>query len=316
MKKSLKKMLATVSAVAMCALTTVNVNVFAVEAGSPVDNMIKSYGEPYLTYEKDKEVFVVKENENHLLTQRVDVYINMKDGKTLPKINLENSDIRIADVGYQFVKYRLTSENDKAEKQAVDAISKCDEVLSVDKVYTVYGEPAYSFVEGAWVKLNDETKDILSEYEFSDDEYVLGYWNDGTPITSDEYKYIQINSNAECYAFMEKMQDNNIEYELNICCASNFRHIIAEETVNLYTSPDYDLNDNIAINSPEPTLLGDANEDGKVTIADAVLIMQALSNPNDFQLTPQGMANADMVGDGDGVTVMDALRIQEMEINM
>ncbi|MDE6425724.1 MAG: dockerin type I repeat-containing protein [Ruminococcus sp.] len=66
----------------------------------------------------------------------------------------------------------------------------------------------------------------------------------------------------------------------------------------------------------EPTILGDANEDGKVTIADTVLIMQALSNPDDFKLTPQGMANADIVGDGDGVTVMDALRIQEMEINM
>ena len=40
--------------------------------------------------------------------------------------------------------------------------------------------------------------------------------------------------------------------------------------------------------------------------------MQSLANPDNFQLTPQGMANAD--SDGDGVTVMDALRIQEMLI--
>ncbi|MDE6672201.1 MAG: dockerin type I repeat-containing protein [Ruminococcus sp.] len=63
---------------------------------------------------------------------------------------------------------------------------------------------------------------------------------------------------------------------------------------------------------PAPTLLGDANEDGEVSLADAVFIMQVLSNPDEFQLTPQGMANADT--DGDGVTVMDAFRIQEMMI--
>ena len=65
---------------------------------------------------------------------------------------------------------------------------------------------------------------------------------------------------------------------------------------------------------PEPTLLGDANEDGEVNLADAVLIMQALSNPSDYQLTPQGIANADVIGD-DGITPMDALTIQEMGIN-
>ena len=65
---------------------------------------------------------------------------------------------------------------------------------------------------------------------------------------------------------------------------------------------------------PEPTLLGDANEDGEVNLADAVLIMQALSNPSEYKLTPQGIANADVIGD-DGITPMDALTIQEMGIN-
>ena len=64
---------------------------------------------------------------------------------------------------------------------------------------------------------------------------------------------------------------------------------------------------------PEPTLIGDANEDGDVNMADAVLIMQTLSNPDEYKLTPQGIANADM--DGDGVTAMDALTIQLSIIN-
>ncbi|MDE6427309.1 MAG: glycoside hydrolase family 9 protein [Ruminococcus sp.] len=63
-------------------------------------------------------------------------------------------------------------------------------------------------------------------------------------------------------------------------------------------------------------LLGDANEDGKVSIADAVLIMQALSNPTDYQLTEQGAKNADVANIGDGVTTIDALAIQCLDINL
>lgn len=62
-------------------------------------------------------------------------------------------------------------------------------------------------------------------------------------------------------------------------------------------------------------LKGDSNEDGKISIADAVLIMQALSNPNDFQITEQGSKNADVNGDG-GVTTADALEIQKYDIGL
>ena len=63
------------------------------------------------------------------------------------------------------------------------------------------------------------------------------------------------------------------------------------------------------------TVSGDANEDGEVNISDAVLIMQSIANPEEFALTEQGRANADIYGDGDGVTLMDALTIQEMSLN-
>ena len=62
---------------------------------------------------------------------------------------------------------------------------------------------------------------------------------------------------------------------------------------------------------------GDVNCDGGVDLADAVLIMQALSNPNKFGLggsgraiTEEGMRNADVTGDNDGMTVKDAQFIQ------
>ena len=63
----------------------------------------------------------------------------------------------------------------------------------------------------------------------------------------------------------------------------------------------------------EPTLYGDANVDGDVTLADAVLILQSLANPDNYSLTEQGKANADVAGNNDGVTANDALVIQMVE---
>lgn len=66
------------------------------------------------------------------------------------------------------------------------------------------------------------------------------------------------------------------------------------------------------------TVYGDTNCDGTVDLADAILIMQALSNPDRFgvdgteelHLTAQGRINADCSGGGDGMTSNDALAIQ------
>ena len=59
----------------------------------------------------------------------------------------------------------------------------------------------------------------------------------------------------------------------------------------------------------KPTLLGDANCDGKVTIADAAAILQYLANPDKYSLSAQGKKNAD-VDAKLGITVSDALTIQ------
>ncbi|MDE6666542.1 MAG: cellulase family glycosylhydrolase [Ruminococcus sp.] len=59
---------------------------------------------------------------------------------------------------------------------------------------------------------------------------------------------------------------------------------------------------------------GDANEDGTVNISDAVLIMQAIANPEEFKLTEQGKVNGDVYGAGDGITNSDALIIQYVEV--
>jgi len=60
-------------------------------------------------------------------------------------------------------------------------------------------------------------------------------------------------------------------------------------------------------------LAGDANLDAKVSVGDAVAILQALGNKDKYALKPQGVKNADVIGGGDGVTGADALAIQKYD---
>lgn len=61
----------------------------------------------------------------------------------------------------------------------------------------------------------------------------------------------------------------------------------------------------------EADLLGDANCDGVITMADAASIYQALGNPDKYSLSTKGAANADCCNPGDGLTAADALAVQK-----
>ena len=66
-------------------------------------------------------------------------------------------------------------------------------------------------------------------------------------------------------------------------------------------------------------IYGDADCDGKVYLNDAVLIMQAIGNPDAYgvngtektHITEQGKINADVSNTGDDLTNADALTIQK-----
>ena len=63
-------------------------------------------------------------------------------------------------------------------------------------------------------------------------------------------------------------------------------------------------------------VIGDANDDGEMSIADAVLIMQSLSNPEGYSVKKENTELADVVDKGSGLTPMDALAIQMVQINL
>ena len=61
----------------------------------------------------------------------------------------------------------------------------------------------------------------------------------------------------------------------------------------------------------EGYILGDANGDGEVELADAIFIMQSLANPDKYQIRPELRVNADVYERGSGITANDALAIQK-----
>ena len=65
--------------------------------------------------------------------------------------------------------------------------------------------------------------------------------------------------------------------------------------------------------APVSTLIGDVNNDGKVTVADAVAILQYIANKDKYNISGQLLLNADVYNRGDGVTARDALSIQRLD---
>ena len=81
----------------------------------------------------------------------------------------------------------------------------------------------------------------------------------------------------------------------------------------------------VSSETPHDTVVyGDSNNDGEINMADVVLIMQALANPDKYGLkgsdeshiTEQGWLNADCCDVGNGVTNNDALSIQKYLLSM
>nr|AEV58561.1 scaffoldin C [Ruminococcus flavefaciens] len=66
-------------------------------------------------------------------------------------------------------------------------------------------------------------------------------------------------------------------------------------------------------NKPGVSLRGDANLDNKVSVADAVAILQSIATKDKYALKPQGAVNGDVEGNNDGITGADALRIQKWD---
>ena len=130
---------------------------------------------------------------------------------------------------------------------------------------------------------------------------------------------------------LEYTENSSLIESIKKYCAENGYTYYASSTLDL-TAPGQEKGsqplkqENVQNNSSDKEdqfLPGDANLDKTVDMSDAVLIMQALANPNKYgisgtdkaHMTEQGAANADVEG-GDGLTSNDALAIQKFLLGL
>ncbi|MCM1314641.1 MAG: dockerin type I repeat-containing protein [Alistipes senegalensis] len=275
MNKKLKKMLATISAIAMCAVSVPTISASAV----PV-NLIGRVNE-YTTS------FTVDDYEHGEIKYSFWQAGTDFLGREHDRVFISEP---IKDIDYETGEEKIYSRTILYHQYYTG-------VYTYDEVVPFRRADSFNFFSAEKGGVNDGKIELIAEYLSENSiPYTINEYTNRTNITFDN-ENMNFDETAELATEIRKY----VNWSFDDMVLPDFADIIITDIENTL---------------PEPTLLGDANEDGTVTIADAVLIMQALSNPDDFQLTPQGAANADIVGDGDGVTVADALRIQEMEINM
>ena len=71
-----------------------------------------------------------------------------------------------------------------------------------------------------------------------------------------------------------------------------------------------------AVADDSEIMWGDSNVDGKVSISDAVAILQSLANSTKYGLTKKGSLNGDIVDNGNGITGQDAAAIQLVDAGL
>lgn len=190
------------------------------------------------------------------------------------------------------------------------------DIIGYDKYNAVDGQPNLSSISSTFYSLVQSTKG---------QKMVAMSENDSIPslenLVNDKAAWLYF-----CPWYMNYLtseQNNPVEnlveiYQSDYC-------ITLDELPDLKSYPINSGNtDDPTPPDTKKTLPGDANCDKAIRINDAILVMQAIGNPDAYgisgsdktHITKQGMINADVVGDGDGLTSQDAIEIQKYILNL
>ena len=198
--------------------------------------------------------------------------------------------------------YILKSDDMNEVNEYVGSIKNNENILAIDNHYGVYEDTVNDFrIEGFRYDGDELTEEFFADYPH------LGLkLNESDTKDNRHSMYCTIDKNAEPSIIFNEMA-SLMEAVSGIDAVFIQTEAWLETPVMYYCS---------YCNSP--TLIdgldGDANIDGDMDIADAVMIMQSLANPDKYGvnkekgITYQGIKNADT--NKDGITNIDALNIQ------
>lgn len=208
--------------------------------------------------------------------------------------------------------YIITEEGKKAEK--LDNVFYCKtigygapEKTGKSNTLYMYGKPAETDPEGIY-RSTDEGKTWVCINK----EHIYGGTGNGNFLVGDMNEFGKVYmSTVGCgivYGELSGKTDNPI--------VTTTAKTTAVTTTSTTTKP--------TSSTEEGVIYGDANNNGKIEIADAVLIMQAIANKDKYGLggsdpsaiTPAGWKNADCYDPGSDLTSMDALAVQKRLANL
>ncbi|MDE6833786.1 MAG: 1,4-beta-glucanase [Ruminococcus sp.] len=164
----------------------------------------------------------------------------------------------------------------------------------------IYGKPTEEDVEGIY-----RSQDGGKTWVCINTDHLYGGTGNGNFIVGDMNEFGKIYmSTVGCGIVYGEISDGTVEPPKQTTTSTTK----PADTTTTTTKPDTSNSDKV--------LYGDADCDGKVNVADAVLIMQYIVNADAFPITPQGLDNADVVDRGHGITTQDALAIQMINLNL
>ncbi|MCC8135750.1 MAG: glycoside hydrolase family 9 protein [Ruminococcus sp.] len=187
------------------------------------------------------------------------------------------------------------------DQAAVEA-SPADGVISGPYQYDASFDPNIYYVEVKW----DGYKIANSNKKY---QFLLGlYYGDTWDPTNDwSYQGITI-----CDSTYNDGSETKTDY---ICVYSDGVLVGGIEPDGTTVSTEDTSETTTSDSELSVSLWGDANVDGKIDISDAVAIMSYASNSEKYPISDQGLLNADVNENGNGISNMDALAIQKLLAN-
>lgn len=182
------------------------------------------------------------------------------------------------------------------EKFDVKAFNYYDDVKTL-KVFTAASlntEQLLHFEYSEW--MNQNALDKLSNYV---NENALDFdVVDNHAFESEFTKMCSlISANAmtidEQMAMAKEIKDN-VDLEISFDIPESLRQEAVPNSIDIYNAVD-----------------GDFNNDGELSMSDAVAILQCIGNPDEYTMTAQGKFNADINNCGNGITGLDAVEIMK-----
>lgn len=179
------------------------------------------------------------------------------------------------------------------DQAAVEA-SPADGIISGPFQYDASFDPNIYYVEVKW----DGYKIANSNKKY---QFLVGFYYGDTWDPTNDWSYQGITKCADTY------QDGSEARTDYICVYSDGVLVGGIEPNGSVPATSEPTTSDVA-----SIIWGDANEDGDVKISDSILILQYLTNPSEYTISDNGLRNADVYLNGDGINAQDSLSIQKL----